>query len=716
MLMFDWQRRALLLILLWALGSVSVLVHASERPWQRVQEMLPEATSWSAPEGDYAVRKVLADGQLLAYQFETINVVDIPAYSGKPVNLQVLLSLEGSIIDAFVLEHHEPILLVGIPEQKLHDFSAKYQGIKANQRVVVGKSQDESVVTVDAVTGATVTVMVVNEIIMNASRAVAVSLGLIADTSDRPFAASSIRQDVYSPASWTTLLGNGALRRLHLTWGQVDDAFVGTDAEGIDSPAADQRDNTFIDLYVSQLDVPTVGRNLLGEQEFSYLQQELEPGEFAIGIFGTGDYSYKGSGYVRGGIFDRLQLRQFGDTISFRDLDHIRLTDLFVDDAPALDEMSVFIVRSHHDFDPGSPWSAELLVRRQTGPVDGVFTSFELGYQIPEEYIARPQPSAEQLAAVEAANRPMWVNIWYQKAFQIGVLLAALVLLLVILFLQDNFTRKPRFLHWLRRGYLVFTVMFIGWYALGQLSVVNVLTFVHALMQDFRWELFLIDPVIFIIWTFTAASILLWGRGVFCGWLCPFGALQELINEAARKLKIRQFELPFAVHERLWAVKYIILLVLFGLSLESLATAEKFAEVEPFKTAITLKFDRQWWFVLYAVILLVINIFTRKVYCRYICPLGAALSIPTKFKLFDWLKRRKECGNPCQLCAVECEIQAINPDGKINHNECHYCLDCQMTYHNDTKCPPLIVKNKRRKRTAPSNPNQIPVVEVQANT
>ena len=716
MLMFDWQRRALLLILLWALGSVSVLVHASERPWQRVQEMLPEATSWSAPEGDYAVRKVLADDQLLAYQFETINVVDIPAYSGKPVNLQVLLSPEGSIIDAFVLEHHEPILLVGIPEQKLHDFSAKYQGIKADQRVVVGKSQDESVVTVDAVTGATVTVMVVNEIIMNASRAVAVSLGLIADTSDRPFAASSIRQDVYSPASWTTLLGNGALRRLHLTWGQVDDAFVGTDAEGIDSPAADQRDNTFIDLYVSQLDVPTVGRNLLGEQEFSYLQQELEPGEFAIGIFGTGDYSYKGSGYVRGGIFDRLQLRQFGNTISFRDLDHIRLTDLFVDDAPALDEMSVFIVLSHHDFDPGSPWSAELLVRRQTGPVDGVFTSFELGYQIPEEYIARPQPSAEQLAAVEAANRPMWVNIWYQKAFQIGVLLAALVLLLVILFLQDNFTRKPRFLHWLRRGYLVFTVMFIGWYALGQLSVVNVLTFVHALMQDFRWELFLIDPVIFIIWTFTAASILLWGRGVFCGWLCPFGALQELINEAARKLKIRQFELPFAVHERLWAVKYIILLVLFGLSLESLATAEKFAEVEPFKTAITLKFDRQWWFVLYAVILLVINIFTRKVYCRYICPLGAALSIPTKFKLFDWLKRRKECGNPCQLCAVECEIQAIHPDGKINHNECHYCLDCQMTYHNDTKCPPLIVKNKRRKRTAPSNPNQIPVVEVQANT
>ena len=74
--------------------------------------------------------------------------------------------------------------------------------------------------------------------------------------------------------------------------------------------------------------------------------------------------------------------------------------------------------------------------------------------------------------------------------------------------------------------------------------------------------------------------------------------------------------------------------------------AEKAAEVEPFKTAITLKFDRQWWFVAYAVFLLVINIFTRKVYCRYVCPLGAALAIPTKLRLFDWLKRRKECGSP----------------------------------------------------------------------
>ena len=704
---------AMLLALLFCVFAVQAKEYEAEQ--QRIEQFFPKATHISEPEGEYQVR-TLADGvgTVYGYAFQSINVTDMPAYSGKPINMQILLDAEGVIVDAYMLEHHEPIVLIGIPEQKVHDFNAHYAGIRVNQRVVVGRSSDESAVTVDAVTGATVTVMVINEIVMRAAHTVAVDLGLVeAGASARPKPAL-VRDDVFQPASWTELVGNGAIRRMHLTRGQVDDAFKGTEAEGVDVADASERDETFIDLYATHLNPPTIGRNLLGERQFDELMEALKPGEHAFAVLGNGEYSFKGSGYVRGGIFDRVQLRQFGDSISFRDLDYIRLSDVYAEGMPEFYEMAIFIARDHHRFDPGSPWSLELLVRRQTGPVQSIFTSFEMPYVMPEEYLERVPLTAAELAAIEEANRPLWVNIWYQKSFQIGVILAALALLTVILFLQDSLTRRPHFLHWLRRGYLVFTVVFIGWYALGQLSVVNVLTFVHALVQDFRWELFLTDPVIFILWVFTAGSILLWGRGVFCGWLCPFGALQELINEIARKAKIPQYELPFAVHERLWAIKYIVLLVLFGISLESMTMAEKAAEVEPFKTAITLRFDRQWWFVAYAVFLLVINIFTRKIYCRYVCPLGAALAVSSKIRLFDWLKRRKECGDPCQLCAKECEIQAIHPDGHINHNECHYCLDCQMTYYNENKCPPLVLKNKRIKRgkKAPADPTLIPVVQV----
>ncbi len=708
----TWGHGFILLLTL-VLGVFALQAKEYPLEQQRIDQFFP-GTEVSAPAGDYQVRTLSKNDDVLGYAFQTINVVDIPAYSGKPINLQVLLDPKGVIVDAYVLEHHEPILLVGIPVEQLHAFTAKYQGIKVDQRVVVGHSSDEKAVTIDAVTGATVTVMVVNEIVMRAAHDVAVSLGLVEDKAGAAQKPATVRGDYYEPANWNELTGNGAIRRLHLTKGDIDQAFKGTEAEGVDEASPEEAGETFIDLYATHLNPPTIGRTLLGDDHYAVLMGALKPGEHAVAVMASGEYSFKGSGYVRGGIFDRVQLRQFGNVISFRDMDFQRLDDVYAEGMPDFSEMAIFIVREHAAFDPGSAWTLELLVRRQTGPISGIFTSFELPYQMPEDYIERPQPTAEELAAIEEANRPMWVTIWYQQSFQIGVILAALLLLTVILFMQDKLTQHPNFLKKLRHGYLIFTVVFIGWYALGQLSVVNVLTFVHALVQDFRWELFLTDPVIFILWTFTAASILLWGRGVFCGWLCPFGALQELINEAARKLRIRQYEVPFAVHERLWAIKYIVLLVLFGISLESMTMAEKAAEVEPFKTAITLKFDRQWWFVAYAVFLLAINIFTRKVYCRYVCPLGAGLAITGRFRLFDWLKRRKECGNPCQVCANECEVQAIHPDGHINHNECHYCLDCQMTYHNENKCPPLIVKNKRAKRgkKAPAGPALIPVVQL----
>jgi NosR/NirI family nitrous oxide reductase transcriptional regulator len=154
------------------------------------------------------------------------------------------------------------------------------------------------------------------------------------------------------------------------------------------------------------------------------------------------------------------------------------------------------------------------------------------------------------------------------------------------------------------------------------------------------------------------------------------------------------------VHDRLWGIKYLILLVLFGISLQSLGTAERYAEVEPFKTAITLRFDREWPFVLYALGLVAISVFNCKFFCKYLCPLGAALAVPAKLRLVDWLRRRRECGNPCQICANECEIQAIHTTGEINPNECHYCMDCQVIYWDDRKCPPLVDRRKRREKLA----------------
>jgi polyferredoxin len=318
---------------------------------------------------------------------------------------------------------------------------------------------------------------------------------------------------------------------------------------------------------------------------------------------------------------------------------------------------------------------------------------------------AAPGPAAASgqaaIAAASADGEPLWVAVWRERSFRIVVLVAGLVALNAILLFQDWFAQRPQLLERVRRAFLLYTVFFIGWYGLAQLSVVQVLTFVHAVMAGFRWETFLIDPMIFILWSFVAFSLLLWGRGVYCGWLCPFGALQELLNQAARRLNVRQLEFPEVVHERLSAVKYLVLILLFGVSLQSTLEMVRYAEVEPFKTAITLRFQREWPFVLYAAGLVAVSLVNRKFFCKYLCPLGAALAIPGRFRVFDWwLRRRRECGRPCQTCARECEVRAIRPTGEINANECHYCLDCQVTYYNEAKCMPLVDRRTRHLRAA----------------
>jgi hypothetical protein len=447
-------------------------------------KFFPSADSMDPFEGEPGSAAVYDANKLLGYVFFTDHVMPVPAYSGKPIHTLVGFDLTGKIVGVEIVRHEEPILLAGVSEQDLTDFKNQYMGQYAGERVQLGGSDREGYVTLDGMSGATITSMVLNTTIMTSLREIAISRGLI----------------------------------------------------------------------------------------------------------------------------------------------------------------------------------------------------------------------RTEAAADFAEEEPIWVYAWRNKTLQIGVLSAGLLLLFLILIFQDWLARQPSLLIYLRYGYLVYTVIFIGWYSLAQLSIVNVLTFVSSIMHGFSWETFMIDPMLFILWSFVAVVVLLWGRGVYCGWLCPFGAIQEIIFKLGERLGIRSYEFPAAVHERLWAIKYIVMLGLFGVSLQSLARAEILAEIEPFKTAFSLHFHREWGYIFYAAGLILVSVWNRKFYCRYICPLGAALTFPSKFKIFDWLRRRKECGRPCQTCRAECEVGAIRLTGEIISQECHYCLDCQVTYWNERKCPPLAERRKRRER------------------
>lgn len=675
----------------------------TEAAWAgyKLQEFLPlvtasalmtQADALGQPLGEPPVVPLLEKGKPVGFAFLNSDFVNATGYSGKPIHMLVAVDMAGIVQTVKLVKHHEPIVLIGIPEKRIVKVLDGYVGrdVVALAKGEAGERQ------VDAVTGATVTIMVMDDTILRSAIKVARAHGLGGLAHERIVRGprKSLNMAISQVEDWTTLIADGAVRRLKLSIADVNQAYERTgDAMAVALPEQGAPDAVYIELYAAVVSIPSIGRSLLGEAEYQNLVKRLRPGDQAILLAGDGRYSFKGSGYVRGGIFDRFQVMQGDVALRFHDRQHKRLRRLAADGAPDLRDVDLFVVPAGSGFEAAQPWQLELLVAREVAALKKSFLTFKLDYQPPEKYLLTEAvsqvPAGDEMfgSHVGSADQPLWQKMWRTKLPEIVILALALVVLTFTFFFQNWVVHRPRLTRFLRIGFLLFTLFGIGFYANAQLSVVNILAVFNALVSGFDWSYFLMEPLIFLLWGATAAALLFWGRGAYCGWLCPFGALQELINQLARKLGIRQLRMPWTVHERLWAVKYIIFLVLFGFSLHSLEWAERLAEVEPFKTSIILKFDRAWPYVLFAVGMLLPSLFIERFYCRYLCPLGAALAIPARLRMFPWLKRYKECGTSCQVCAKECGVQAIHPEGDINVNECMYCLDCQVTYSDDHKCP-----------------------------
>ncbi|NJD33991.1 MAG: 4Fe-4S binding protein [Betaproteobacteria bacterium] len=673
-----------LAILLYCAGTLAGELDKSaiERRFQpplHVGEKLREVPAWPL------TSELTPDAGPVGYVFESIDLAPIPGFEGTPMNLLVASDAGGKFIDVEVLRQHEPVFLAGLGPGPLHDFVKQYQGKSLKQQITVSSSYGNTRpadsgnrVVLDGVAKATASVRIVNQSVLAAALAVArVRLGFANPGSGAP--AAVVKPVPFERMDFESLLQRGYVQRISFSNAEIEKLFAGTEAAGADEEALRKPDDVYVEIYVGYLNPPNIGQNLLGDAAWAKFKTYLLDDRPAFWIATRGRYVLADASFVPGTAPPRLSLSQNELPIELRDAnrDYARI--------PALGNIGSALILTAPalaGLDPGRAMDFNFTISRSRGMILPVVTQkqISLRYAPPAELLDYPPKPP-----------PEWLQAWQGRLPDLIIIGLALLLLTGILLKPRSISVKPRTLFLFRTGFLAFTLGFIGWYAQGQLSIVQITGAIKSVSAGAGLKSFLYDPVSLLLIAYTLVSLAVWGRGAFCGWRCPFGALQEFVGMLARGLRVPQWHMPIRLARLLARSRYAILGLLAGTAALVPLAAERLVEVEPFKTSITVGFQREWPYLLWAVGLLLAGAFVYKFFCRYICPLGAALTLGGRLRRWNWLPRIEACGQPCQRCRIACRYDAIAPAGGIDYDECHQCLDCVGIYHDTARCGPKLL-------------------------
>ncbi|MEP3631127.1 MAG: 4Fe-4S binding protein [Hyphomicrobiales bacterium] len=623
------------------------------------------------------------DSRVAGYGFETQPLAALPGFSGAPINLFVQVTLEGKFINAEIITHNEPIFVSGLGEAAFHNFVTQYRGLSITDTIVVGvpyggKSKGSSLVYLDGVTKATASVRIAHETILAASFAIAREkmAGIAARQPTRP------DPDYSEELTWDMLVEQGIAKRKLITNADVQAAFKDSTWEDDDAEAADYPDDPYLDLWVVDLGPTSIAKAALTQDSFEELERfkEISDNDEPILVIDAGRHGLVGPDFIRNTSPDLIFAKQDKFPIALRD------ADLDVELANGVPGEIAMILRTDRrlGFDPTKPWQLSVrairehgVFRPEIGTRDFTITHVTDGRFFKTDTVEAPPPAWRQ--AIE------------QRAPDLIALTIGLIGLYWLMLGRMQWLASLPNYTTIRFTILAIMIGFVGWWGQGQLSIATVLGVIRGVLQGQSLEFLVYDPFSLLIWGAVIVSFVLWGRGLFCGWLCPFGAMQEFASKLGEMIGIAQYRVPERLDYWLRYTKYFVLAGLVYAALFAPALTEKLNEIEPFKTAVTVYFMREWYYVAYAVGLLIFSMFIFKGFCRYVCPLGAVMAIGGVLRISKWIDRRIECGSPCQLCKVTCDYNAIKKTGEIRYDECFQCLECITIHDDDEQCVPQVL-------------------------
>jgi NosR/NirI family transcriptional regulator, nitrous oxide reductase regulator len=629
--------------------------------------------------------------ELYAYAFETVDIEPVAGYGGKPINILVVMTPAGKFLEVRLLKQHEPIFQSPAANALLAGFAEQYKDLTVQHsiQVLTPKAQrvvDDQKATLHGVTAGTVSVTAMDRTIMEAAAQVAYAK-LDDPNAKRETALPRGGDDHYERMGWNQLVAAKLIQPIAISNKEVEKRFADTSVAGLDAEGMIRPSSLAVDMWVSLAGLPQVGRNLFDAPGWREIRALRESGVDVLAVIDNNRYPTTPNKVNAPGRATRLVARQGEQQIELKELPFthvLRMTGQHSGVGSGA-VLRLFTTEQGSKLNLMQPVSLDLNLSRAAA---------DAGQQRVEKLWQHKMTIPNVAAWQPVRETPAWWRIWEQRQIDLAILIVGLIVLTVALANQLWLSASQSRLALFRVVYLAFTLGFVGWWAQGQLTIVNLTSLGGALLDGRSGAFLMSDPMAIILWAFVGISLFVWGRGTFCGWLCPFGALQELLSLITRKLGLKPHQFHRKVDAALKWFKYLVLMAIVVAVLFNSPWVDTFVEIEPFKTSISMGFQREWPYVAWAVACLGLSLFVFRGYCRYICPLGAALAVMGHLRLWKWIPRRTECGTPCQTCRHGCGYQAIKLQGTIDYAECFQCLDCVTDYQDDQRCLPLIRDRK----------------------
>lgn len=601
---------------------------AEVRP-EWLQQVMPEATSFSDKEGTPPVYSAFGTNdsgaeELIGYVFLSADVPPEERGYSAPIDMLIGVDTDHQITGIKILRYVESYVNTLGDFLADAEFQAQFQSKPIRDDFRLQRD-------IDGISGATVSSFAISRGARDAARRVAETyLGFQpGDPIERARTERVI--EIMSEYTWQDLLEDGTVQQL-----------VMPIPGGLE-----------LELSLTYMGRPSLGEYWIGPNAYARAERDsssrLGGTEMILmAVGGTGYQQFRQ---------DRLSMRQEG--MPFRRVLPNRLVTAGNADDGMIDGRAEFaaaiVLDDSYDLTQPITFSYLPLGSRDTYEVDyqvaGIGMRLVEGDPIlTEREIARIM-RAENSAILKFINDPPWgVTPWGK------VLMLSLVFALAMI---AFFTKSERW----RWSALGLTLVYLGFIDGGFLSVSHI---TGALTQG--PGIFLNNLPVLMIVVFTVVTVLLWGR-IFCSSLCPFGALQDLITRfTPKKLRLK---VPQAIHDRALYIKYGILALIVGAALIGNNVAI-FQYFEPFGTLFFLSGSAVLFAILAAFLLG--SVLIPRFYCRYACPLGAALGVASLVSPLR-IRRVPQC-TVCTVCEHACPTGAIRRE-KVDFKECVRCDICE---------------------------------------